>query len=252
MSKVHSGYLLLLTLVFSTAHAPTFQLWKDLAGASGLPEGLGAAAFGSGRAAAFDPNELTAAAPREYAEDGDIKRFQLDELYLPKLDVSLPELFDWSAIDRAYLADAAIPDDSGLALDSTQPAPFRLASFGSTYAFAAGGHIGGGAGAGIGSGAPIGSGGVGDAGTDPSSAGQSGKGGSSGSNGTETLPADSNGDTQLPGNSNGGTQLPGSGTPADPIQDPKPVPVPAPGALGLVALGLAGLRLAGRNKNRSG
>lgn len=245
MSKVHSGYLLLLTLVFSTAQAPTFQIWRNLSATAS--DDLQAAALGSGRATRFNLSDMTAAPQRDYAEDGDLKRFQLDEMNLPKLDVSLPELFDWSDIEQTYLADAVIPDDaSGFALDSSHAAAFRIASLDSAYMSIGGGRFGGTRGvSGTGdSDGVIGATGPSDDTTGPgaSSPGHSGKGASGG---TESLPGEQSSSTETP---------PPNDSPSitTPIEDPTPVPVPAPGALGLVALGLAGLRLAGRNKNRSG
>src|SRR5687768_12591933 len=136
MSKVHG--CLLLTLVFSPAHAPTFELLRH------LPLAHNDATFASPPArastnhtdATFSPANLSAA-PRELAEEDDLKRFQLDELNLPNLDVTLPELFEWSDIEREYLADAGFAHDRiGFALDTSRGITFRSVGrnggFGST------------------------------------------------------------------------------------------------------------------------
>jgi len=44
--------------------------------------------------------------PQELSEDDALDRFEIDEWFLPKLNVELPALFDWSAGDSAYYAHA--------------------------------------------------------------------------------------------------------------------------------------------------
>ena len=44
--------------------------------------------------------------PQELSEDDALDRFEIDEWFLPKLNVELPALFDWSAGDSAYYANA--------------------------------------------------------------------------------------------------------------------------------------------------
>jgi hypothetical protein len=44
---------------------------------------------------------------QEFSEDDALERFEIDELFLPKLNLDLPELFDWSDIDSAYYAHSA-------------------------------------------------------------------------------------------------------------------------------------------------
>lgn len=41
---------------------------------------------------------------QELSEDGALPRFEIDEFYLPRLNVLLPDLFKWSHADNAYLA----------------------------------------------------------------------------------------------------------------------------------------------------
>lgn len=124
MSKVNSHSLLLMTLVFSTAHAPTFHFWRHAA-----PRDPQNAATIEAPQAALPGPGLSAAVLREFAEDDDIHRFQLDELYLPNLDVSLPALFEWSDLDRAYLADLGPAVDTfGLTHDSPTTAALHVAS----------------------------------------------------------------------------------------------------------------------------
>ena len=110
MSKVYSSWLLASAVVFSTAHAPTF----DNAAARALADD---AAITS---PLTDDNHVdaTASFPREYTEEDDLKRFGIDEFHLPSLDITPPALFEWSDADRAYLAsDEALPGASSLALD---------------------------------------------------------------------------------------------------------------------------------------
>jgi hypothetical protein len=270
MSKPSSSYLLLMTLAFATAHAPTLQLWRSPPNAqAGSLEPFGAAPLG--------PNDLFAALHREYAEDDEIKRFQLDELYLPNLDVSLPELFEWSDINRTYLADTGLAQRAlvGFPLDSSHGAALRMGSLG--VAFAIGGDR-----ALSRNGASIAPSSVShdeSFGTSTESSEASKRdSNSSAPQGDEMPPDDGNdAETQLAGDETRS----GSGddedteraaderdpdssddtTPSfagdsrihnDPFTDPPPVQVPVPGTFGLFALGLAGLYLANREKNRSG
>lgn len=41
--------------------------------------------------------------PQELSEDDSQARFEIDEFYLPKLNVLLPDLFEWSEADNAYV-----------------------------------------------------------------------------------------------------------------------------------------------------
>ena len=43
---------------------------------------------------------------QELSEDDALDRFEIDEWFLPKLNVELPALFDWGAGDNAYYAHA--------------------------------------------------------------------------------------------------------------------------------------------------
>jgi len=86
----------LLALVFAATHAPTFQRRGDALHSNAETN-----------SSAFD---VTTTSPRDFAEDDSIKRFLLDDFYLPTLDVSVPVLFDWSDDGREYLADVRHPD----------------------------------------------------------------------------------------------------------------------------------------------
>ena len=44
--------------------------------------------------------------PQEFSEDDALDRFEVDEWFLPKLNIELPALFDWGAADSAYYAHA--------------------------------------------------------------------------------------------------------------------------------------------------
>jgi hypothetical protein len=246
MSKVSSHCLLVMTLVFSTAHAPTFQLWGF--GGATEPSIAEVAAVSAPRLA------TTAALQHEYAEDDDLRRFHLDELLLPNLDVSLPELFEWSDLDRAYLADVGTTVDAPDFAPDDSPSLMRVATIlgGPSFRGSSGLGVGAALGSNIADEAPLATG------TDDSS--QTGKGDSL--NGpSETLPADESNtdpsganDSQLADDDRGGDPLPTDTLPeiVEPISPETPVPVPAPGAFFLFALGLAGLQLAGRKKNRCG
>jgi hypothetical protein len=264
MVKVSASCLVLTALVFSTAHAPTFHLWSDLPAASADAAPYPETTDGSDAHASVRANEHYAAT-REYDEGNDLERFELDELFLPKLDVTLPELFDWSDGDRTYLAGNTLPHSFGFGLDSSSGFAFHNAS-------ADGGFVSGGngyamTGAGINSkGASI---------TDGSeSTGTASKGTSEGeSDGSsqvaapESAPADDQpaNDPSSPSITDDShthdDQLAMNDPPIDsvlpslahPIVDTqKPVQVPAPAPLGLFVLGLAALRFVGRKKNGSG
>jgi hypothetical protein len=256
MSKVYPSCLLL-TLVFTNAHAPTFLFGPQTAATTPEQTLLANANVGA-RNATRDIPAGTSALLREYAESDDIKRFQVDQFNLPDLDVSLPELFDWSDAEHAYLAQNGIPPETfDLSLDSSIGAAFRYGSFAS----------GGGAGSSAAAFTGVGRSAAGNSsGPTAASSGQASKSDSdSPSNGEET---EQTPNSEQPSAGNDGTQLadntappsgydpPGTdGTPNlyEPIpteQSPAPVPVPVPGTLGLFALGLAGLQLAGRNKKK--
>ena len=239
MFKIHSHYLLLLTLVVSTAHAPSFTFWRHAGNAADAT--VAVSEFSSSRAAL----------PREYAEDGDLKRFQLDELYLPSLDVSLPELFDWSHLEREYVADVGAHFDSLIQdSDSARGATIRVASLMNGPMFETLGAAGFGRSRVNNAAGPS---------SQPADASQAGKGDAvSSSPADETTPsepASGSPETNAPGGGHPLTDPPPSildpvGPELEPAPGIEPVAVPAPGALGLVVLGLAGLRLAGRKKKQ--
>lgn len=250
MSKVYSSCLLL-TLVFSSAHAPTFDLLRNLPFAATDESAASPASLATFSAASdhatYGTAHLSAAAQREFAEDDDIKRFQLDELYLPNLDVSLPELFDWHDIERSYLADAGLPPDRvGVVLDSFRGVAFMSANRGGGSGFGlapASGMIGS---------VPSAPGatGVEPIATDADTSGSASKSDSSPS-GSDAGDSTSGDTAERPSDPIYSTLPPVNETP--PLLDidrEAPVPVPAPGALGLFALGLAGLQLAGRKKKQ--
>jgi hypothetical protein len=45
--------------------------------------------------------------PQELSEDDALDRFEIDEWFLPKLNIELPALFDWGAVESAYYAHAS-------------------------------------------------------------------------------------------------------------------------------------------------
>ena len=55
---------------------------------------------GSASALAFSTVE------QELSEDDALDRFEIDEWFLPKLNIELRALFDWSSADSAYYASA--------------------------------------------------------------------------------------------------------------------------------------------------
>lgn len=202
---------LLLILVFSIAHAPTFDGW-------------------GGPIQREHTNEGSAAAQREYAEKHQLKRLTVDEHNLPRLDVSLPALFEWLDGERTFLVlDASyggeLPGAFTLANAASMATPFgpyRGAHWG--YAHRLGTVHGGILGI-------------------PASWGASIPGISSGQSAHRT-----SGEDSLPSDLPPTTPLPPSmlePVPADPVA------VPAPGSLLLFAVGLAGLRWAGRNKKHT-
>jgi hypothetical protein len=115
MLKAASSCLLFTVLLFSSAHAPTSQQSRNLpeAALDSMADALTTDRF-EAHAGTFIHSH--SALTREYDEHNDLERFELDELFLPKLDVTLPELFDWSDGDRTYLAISAIPLAFGFAL----------------------------------------------------------------------------------------------------------------------------------------
>jgi hypothetical protein len=260
MPKVSVIFALLITFVFTSANAPTFHLGQDLADAALVDseEPSGARLEHAGNPyLAFNMIE------QEFSEDGALERFEIDELFLPKLNVDLPELFDWSAIDSAYYAHSTRHE-----LDTYASAAFRFASLGTELADRNfGGSVGN---------ARIASGNGGENGA-TQSAGKGPSNESSDAPTTEVLPETPQVLPQTPDDADeadetGGTEQlakndePTNTEPAqdfvppliqEPIVDTSvgaqaPVQVPAPGAFGLFVLGLAGMRLAGREKNGSG
>lgn len=299
MSKLYSGGLLL-TLVFSTAHTPTFQLWHDEPRPDHEPTAVTQSdipSFGH----RFLTSDLAAALPRELAEEDNLKRFELDEFNLPNLDVSLPTLFEWSDLEHEYLADNHVAYDAfAYALDSAPHSAFPSRSrFGA---------LGGGASFGSGMSASIAAGRDSDgqtaiqdmsgeetnsskAGSD--SGAEESRPAAPGSNEPESTGLPTNDDDSRDDDSAGDVSAPDQQAPntapeqntvgdppvddnptdsrTAPEQEPSdqppveestpdiffpvtptnpPVQVPAPGTFGLFALGLAGLRLAGRKKKQ--
>jgi hypothetical protein len=128
MSKVSLAFALISTLAFTSANAPTFQLWRDLPAedltASAEPIESNFGSYVSG--ASFASNGLY----EELSEDDALDRFEIDDMHLPKLNVELPELFDWSDIDNTYFAHETprhVSPASAL-LDNYGGAAFRVAS----------------------------------------------------------------------------------------------------------------------------
>ena len=247
MSKVSVAFALISTLAFTTANAPTFQLWRDLQSADLMSpkEPVTTTSSDYVPAALFAFNSLN----QELSEDDALDRFEVDDLYLPKLNVELPELFDWSDIENTYFAQElpTLGGSSSLFLDHYGGAAFRVASLGG----------------------PLGSAGGGSA----HSASAVGKGSSSSAHDGSSNPIQE--DINAPDDaSNDHDQFASNDPPADvidligqlpidiptdtsivgptPIVSKNPVQVPAPGACGLFVLGLAGLRWAGRKKNGRG
>jgi hypothetical protein len=282
MYKVYSGCLLFATfafttLVFTSAHAPTFQVWRNLATASADTHSAPVTSYLDSHKSFLAMDAFTAT--REYAEESDLNRFGVDEFYLPKLDVDLPELFNWSEGERKYLASNTLPMSFGQSLDHAMSIALR----------------GGGVNIGYSRGSALGSA---HGAADASSVSQTQNAANLSSKGASTSPsnesapssnsdsssnenADNEGNaedtapeqlanneandeaTNTPGNTPGSDIF----APIDPaslppttdtapgytiVDEQKPVQVPAPGAFGLFVLGLAGLRLVGRKKNGSG
>jgi hypothetical protein len=268
MPKVCALFALLTTFVFANANAPTYQLWRGLPSAAASTEDAEAIAAGTAAHA-----HLAFATGQELTEDD---RFEVDELFLPKLNVELPELFDWSDIDNAYYASAAYMSYD---MDSYAGAAFRFASVGSQLVGSDYSSIVGNAGSARIAGA---SRGLGSSRTAGKSASSNPSRDEPGENAPDEIAPDEIAPTgtapdaphdvaddveehntdRFAYNDETGTDRHGDG--ADPIETFIPtldefaeqsksiVQVPAPGALGLFVLGLAGMRLAGRKKNRSG
>ncbi|HVF16648.1 MAG TPA: hypothetical protein VNA21_07040 [Steroidobacteraceae bacterium] len=253
MSKVSVAFALISTLAFTSANAPTFQLWRDLPTAAVMSPDDSTASYTTDYVpgALFGFHGLN----QELSEEGALDRFEVDDMFLPKLNVELPELFDWSDIENTYFAQdtATLSAPPSFALDNYGGAAFRVASLGASG--------NGGIGARIASSA---------AATEQStqSAGKSSGGGSEQITSSdpigEEVPAPQDEEqfagidvptnlidqiVQLPTDTSMMDKL--IDTPA-PIASTDPVQVPAPGAFGLFVLGLAGLRLAVRKKNGSG
>jgi hypothetical protein len=128
MSKVSVAFALISTLAFTSADAPTFQLWRDLPAedlmASAEPIDSNFSSYVAG--ASFTSSGLY----QELSEDDALDRFEIDDMYLPKLNVELPELFDWSDIDNTYFAHESPTHVSPASsvLDNYGGAAFRVAS----------------------------------------------------------------------------------------------------------------------------
>lgn len=262
---------LLLSLVFSLAHAPTIQLRGALLNINSETQPhespFGAFDFVPALSNEAPPVDawIAAALQQDFAEDGAIKRFMLDDFQLPTLDVSLPALFDWSDPHREYLAANRWDDAAtfSYALDNPMAASFPVYGFGGRPI--ARGQIGGGGGGGMS--APSAAGGRGTEGSVPNEASANEPSGS-----TET-PSDDSG--EAPGNtpptpgsevppvpepgpsdSDPGALPPFYGSDPDPGLPSEPLPplelptvqVPGPDSLGLFVLGLTGLCLANRRK----
>ena len=246
MSKITATFALLSTLAFTTANTPTYQLWADLPSSDLLAQEAAPTSISDSAPYAFAFNGLN----QELSEDDALDRFEVDEFYLPRINVELPELFDWSELESTYLASesATFPAQMNVALDNDRAGAFRFASL------SFGGGVGGGDG-----GVAIAS----SRATEESASIGSGKGSSSNDQPSQTaddgqeLPQAAP-DELIADNNVPETVIdaltPASTTPAlvPTIVTKEPVQVPTPGTYGLFALGLAGLRLASRKKNRSG
>jgi hypothetical protein len=250
MSKVSVAFALISTLAFTSANAPTFQLWRELPTAALSSPDESTASYTND----YVPGALFAfgSLNQELSEEGALDRFEVDDMFLPKLNVELPELFDWSDIENTYFAQdtATLSAPPSFALDNYGGAAFRVASLGAS----------GNGSARIASSA---------AATEQStqSAGKS-------SGGSEQITSSSPIGEEVPAPQDE-EQFAGIDVPTNlidqivqlstdtstmdklidapaPIASKDPVQVPAPGAFGLFVLGLAGLRLAVRKKNGSG
>jgi hypothetical protein len=256
MSKVSVAFALISTLAFTTANAPTFQLWRDLQTADLMSPSEPVTTTSSDYvpAASFAFNSLN----QELIEDDALDRFEVDDLYLPKLNVELPELFDWSDVENTYFAQETptLSGASGISLDHYGHAASRVASVGGA----------------------VGSGGAGGSAHSAAATEQPGQSAGKGSGTSEQQGSLIPIQEDVAGPVDGlhdQDQFASNETPADlidlvaqlpmdipttdalivgdaPIVSKDPVQVPAPGAYGLFVLGLAGLRLAGRKKNRRG
>jgi hypothetical protein len=251
MFKVSVAFALISTLAFTNANAPTFQLWRELPTAALSSPDESTASYTTD----YVPGALFAfgSLNQELSEEGALDRFEVDDMFLPKLNVDLPELFDWSDIENTYFAQdpATLSAPPSFALDNYGGAAFRVASLGASG--------NGGIGARIASSA---------AATEQSTQ-TAGK-----SSGSEQITSSDPIGEEVPAPQDE-EQFAGIDVPADlidqivqlptdtsmmdklidapaPIASKDPVQVPAPGAFGLFVLGLAGLRLAVRKKNGSG
>ncbi len=283
MHRLYSGGLLL-ALVFSTAHTPTFQLHRDARLGTdskphtaslivpGVSENPSAPHWIPIDIGSISPPDVWSAAAlqRDFAENDAIKRFMLDDFALPTLDVALPALFDWSDPRSEYFAGNRWLDATTYALDHTLAASFPVSGF--LGSGGRGSYGGGGmsapssAGRANADGAPPDSttgGGSGEeastpntetggGGTEPGAGGGESDDGSTDSSGggSDSAP----GSQPNPGGQNPGTLPPDYGDwnppsePFPPIVEVPTVQVPAPGSLGLFALGLVGLCVANRRK----
>jgi hypothetical protein len=265
MSKIHVLCALSLALVVTSAHAPTSQRWRALPTGDLLGDDVADIRTASD---SDNPYFSFNTLEQEFSEDDALDRFEIDEWFLPRLNVDLPDLFDWSNGDNAYYAQSMPAHPMSYELDTAAGTSFRTASLGHQLA---GGRRGGGGGSdnasiaaangsdadlshstGKGSPGPAEDGPKNDA-TTQTPAGPS-----------DVLMIDEEQTEQLAKNdepSNPANQSP-LDEPLPPlVQDPivetpvvanEPVQVPTPGVFGLFVLGLAGMRLAGRKKNGSG
>ena len=232
MSKIMSVAAALISLASATAQAPTAQIRLPLIADAGDTSEYANSRNLLGPLGEHGPSSFESA-----GSAGDFERFQIDEMNLPKLNVDLPELFDWSDGERSYFANGQPLIQVDGDAYAFRPASFRTASvLGPRGGAFAGGSAPGGSFA-----------------QSPSDAGNNTRP-SSGSDNDET-PAASNPTPDT------GTAPPNGPTEPSPLQPLPPdgdapttpsVPVPVPGTLGLFVLGLAGLRFAVRKKNGSG
>jgi hypothetical protein len=265
MSKIHVLCALSLALVVTRANAPTFRLWPDLPTA----DLVGDDAADIRTASDYDNPYLSFnTLEQEFSEDDALDRFEIDEWFLPRLNVDLPELFDWSNGDNAYYARSLPPSQMSYGLDTAAGVSFRTASFGHELA---GGRSGGGDGGGS---ASIAAANRGDADASQSNGKGSSSTSESGPKNDVSTETPAGPDDVVTTDADEAEQLAKNDEPTNPVyqdvanellpplaQAPiietpivsnEPVQVPTPGVFGLFVLGLAGMRLAGRKKNRSG
>lgn len=246
MSKVTAAFALFSSLAFTTANAPTFQLLIDLPSADLAATDARTTSISDSAPYLFAFNSLN----QELSEEDALERFEVDEFYLPRINVELPELFDWSDLESTYLASdgATFPAQMNFALDHDRAGAFRFASL--SFGGISGGSSGGMAIASAISASDTAnaSNGKGSADSSPAPTGNIGQE-------PEATRDELVADTTTPPTSIVDAVTPIISSPAfveSPIVTKEPVQVPTPGTYGLFALGLAGLRLAGRKKNRSG